>query len=68
VPPAENMMLSALQKHCHWIVIFDYELDGGIFYVNDPWLGEITYNESELYEIWKDRNFFFFEIPKEEEE
>jgi len=43
-------------------------LDGGIFYVNDPWLGEITYNESELYEIWKDRNFFFFEIPKEEED
>ena len=52
----------------HWIVIFDYEMDGDIFYVNDPWLGEITYNEEELYKIWKDRNFFFFEIPKEDVE
>jgi GNAT superfamily N-acetyltransferase len=47
----------------HWIVIDSYDAD--VFFVNDPWLGEIEYNEEELEEIWKERNFFFFEVVKD---
>lgn len=50
----------------HWIVIHSYdENDPSIFNVNDPWLGQLTYDEEELNKIWKDRNYFFFEIVKE---
>lgn len=44
----------------HWIVIDDY--DGDTFSVNDPWLGQIEYDEYELEEIWAIRDFFYFEI------
>lgn len=44
----------------HWIVIHRY--DGDTFYVNDPWLGSLKYNEPELESIWKIRDFFFYEI------
>jgi hypothetical protein len=44
----------------HWIVVHDYNDD--TFKVNDPWLGQITYNEEELESIWKIRDFFFYEI------
>lgn len=50
----------------HWIVVHSYESD--IFHVNDPWLGEIEYDEKQLEKIWRERNFFFFEVPKENEE
>lgn len=44
----------------HWIVIHGYNDD--VFDVNDPWLGPIKYNESQLESIWKIRDFFFYEI------
>jgi hypothetical protein len=44
----------------HWIVVHRY--DDNFFYVNDPWLGLLKYNESELESIWKIRDFFFYEI------
>lgn len=47
----------------HWIVIHSY--DGEIFFVNDPWLGQIEYNQDQLEKIWKERNFFFFEVIKD---
>ena len=47
----------------HWIVIYSYS--GDTFFVNDPWLGEIEYNETQLEKIWKERNFFFFEVIKD---
>lgn len=50
----------------HWIVVHSYESD--VFNVNDPWLGQLQYNEKQLEKIWKERNFFFFEVPKENNE
>lgn len=50
----------------HWIVVHSYESD--IFNVNDPWLGQLQYDEKQLEKIWKERNYFFFEVPKENEE
>lgn len=47
----------------HWIVVHSY--DDNVFHVNDPWLGQITYNKKELNSIWKDRDYFFFEILKD---
>ena len=44
----------------HWIVIDAY-IDN-IFSVNDPWLGQITYNTNQLDKIWSPRDYFFFEI------
>jgi len=44
----------------HWIVIISYDDEN--FGVNDPWLGPLTYNEEQLNEIWKVRDFFYFEI------
>lgn len=44
----------------HWIVIHSYEED--IFNVNDPWLGTLTYSETELKKIWEPRDYYFFEI------
>lgn len=53
----------------HWIVVYSYnENSPEIFNVNDPWLGQLNYNEEELNEIWKDRNYFFYEIVKENKE
>ena len=44
----------------HWIVI--YKFNGSQYYVNDPWLGKITYTQTELDAIWKPRDYFYFEI------
>jgi GNAT superfamily N-acetyltransferase len=44
----------------HWIVIVGY--NENVFDVHDPWLGEIKYDETELEDIWKIRDFFYFEI------
>jgi GNAT superfamily N-acetyltransferase len=50
----------------HWIVIDGYDND--TFNVNDPWLGQIKYNEEELGNIWKVRDYFFYEIIGKEKE
>lgn len=53
----------------HWIVVHDYDKDNSeVFDVNDPWLGPLNYDEDELHQIWKDRNYFFFEINKDNEQ
>ena len=44
----------------HWIIVKGYI--GFEFFINDPWLGEITYSEKQLDEIWKVRHYQFFEI------
>ena len=44
----------------HWIIINSYEKN--IFNILDPWLGEIQYSEKDLDDIWKVRNYQFFEI------
>jgi len=48
------------QQIPHWIVIKNFSNDE--YEVNDPWLGEIKYTEKELEEIWKVRDFFYYEI------
>lgn len=50
----------------HWIVVHSYNDD--VFFVNDPWLGQIEYNEDQLEKIWRERNFFFFEVLKDNDE
>ena len=48
----------------HWILIKGYSENN--FLVNDPWLGEIIYTEKELDNIWKLRNYQFYEIINDE--
>jgi hypothetical protein len=53
------------QKIPHWIVIHSYNEDKPyLFNVNDPWLGQLVYDEEELDDIWRERNYYFFEITK----
>jgi hypothetical protein len=54
------------QEIPHWIVIHDYNEDD--FIVNDPWLGELKYSESQLDNIWKVRDYYYFEIIGKEKE
>lgn len=44
----------------HWIIVEGFIANE--FMINDPWLGEIIYTEKELDEIWKKRDYQFFEI------
>jgi hypothetical protein len=44
----------------HWIIISGY-VDNK-YYANDPWQGEITYNEEELTSIWIGRHYEFYEV------
>ena len=44
----------------HWIIVKDYNDEN--FNIYDPWLGIISYSEKELDNIWKVREYFFFEI------
>lgn len=46
----------------HWIIVDNY-IDT-LYNVLDPWLGRIQYTSEELNEIWKVRDYFYFEIPK----
>lgn len=48
----------------HWIIIRGFNEE--LFYVSDPWLGEITYTIEQLDSIWKIRNYQFFEILSNE--
>jgi ABC-type bacteriocin/lantibiotic exporter with double-glycine peptidase domain len=44
----------------HWILIYSYEKD--TFHINDPWLGQFSYNETELKNIWEIREYYYFEV------
>lgn len=44
----------------HWIIINGYSAN--VFNVLDPWQGEIKYSENQLDEVWKKRQYQFFEI------
>ena len=44
----------------HWIICNGFDKD--LYKILDPWLGVITYTEEELIDIWKPRDFQFFEI------
>lgn len=46
----------------HWIIISDYSQN--TYSVLDPWLGQISYTEEQLDEIWKVRDYQFFELIK----
>lgn len=46
----------------HWIVIYGYYEKDDYWFVNDPWLGKIQYDSNELDEIWKVRDYFYYEI------
>lgn len=55
----------------HWIVVYGYQVDDNgtdVFLVNDPWLGQLVYSEDDLNAIWEARNYFYFEVPREEGE
>ena len=49
----------------HWIIVDNHQ--DGLYNILDPWLGRIQYRTKELNEIWKVRNYFYFEIPKQHE-
>jgi len=64
-----TMLRTLTHRVPHWIVVHSYnEESQNIFYVNDPWLGQLEYNEEQLEEIWRERNYFFFEVLKENEQ
>ena len=46
----------------HWIIIEGYSDTS--YDVLDPWLGVISYNESELDSIWSPRDYQFYEVLK----
>lgn len=50
----------------HWIIVSSYEIDEETkaikYQILDPWQGEITYNEKSLDEVWKPRDYQFFEV------
>lgn len=64
-----NMLRTLTHGVPHWIVVHSYNFDSpNIFYVNDPWLGQLEYDETQLEKIWKERDYFFFEVIKENEQ
>lgn len=44
----------------HWIIVTGFS--GTLYTVLDPWLGNIQYYKHELDEIWKPRDYQFYEI------
>lgn len=50
----------------HWIIVPSYLVDANdgfvIYNVLDPWQGEIQYNQKQLSEVWKQRQYQFFEV------
>jgi predicted DNA-binding antitoxin AbrB/MazE fold protein len=64
-----TMLRTLTHRVPHWIVVHSYNPEApNTFYVNDPWLGQLEYNEGQLEEIWRERNYFFFEVLKENEQ
>lgn len=46
----------------HWIIL--YKFDGQRFHVQDPWLGPLSYTPEEVVNIWKPRDYFYFEVSR----
>ena len=50
----------------HWIVVPSYKIDGRdgfvVYEVFDPWQGIIHYGEKHLDQVWKQRDYQFFEV------
>lgn len=46
----------------HWIIVYGHNEKG--FLVNDPAFGQKIYNDEFVHSIWKARDYFFFEIPR----
>lgn len=48
----------------HWIIVDDFNVvnEKPIFHIVDPWLGYLNYDMEGLEEIWKPREYQFFEI------
>lgn len=44
----------------HWVIVTGK--NGNTYYINDPWLGKITYSHDDIIYIWKPRNYDGFEI------
>jgi len=57
-----GILRTITQGHPHWIIVNGWDEEQDIFNILDPWLGIITYNTSQLDEIWKPREYQFFEI------
>jgi len=61
----EFFLMRALTKNIpHWILVNNYNESTKLFNVLDPWLGEITYNDQEIINIWKPRNYDGFYVPQ----
>jgi ABC-type bacteriocin/lantibiotic exporter with double-glycine peptidase domain len=43
----------------HWVIVTG---KNDVYYINDPWLGSISYDMQELISIWKPRDYDGFEI------
>jgi predicted double-glycine peptidase len=44
----------------HWVIADEFD---GLYYdIKDPWLGELKYDEQELIDIWKPRDFHCIKI------
>lgn len=46
----------------HWIIAYRSVNEKNSFSILDPWLGKIEYTIKQLDEIWKPRDYQFFEI------
>ena len=50
----------------HWIIVKGFNFVYPDKYtILDPWLGEIEYTEKELDDIWKPRQYQFFELTNQ---
>lgn len=56
------MMRTLTQGVFHWILITGKT--GDLWNVMDPWLGEITYTDQEIIDIWEPRAFDGFYVPR----
>lgn len=46
----------------HWIIVYGKKDNN--YFIADPWLGKINYNEKEIIKIWEPRDFDGFVIKK----
>jgi predicted double-glycine peptidase len=58
------LLRTITQEQPHWIVCYGFDKKTNEFFVLDPWLGELIYLKEEMEEIWKPRDYFYFEIQE----